>query len=201
MDRARTLLFLPGAAGTAAFWRPVADRLPAGWTKTLLNWPGAGDEPHDPRVRGVEDLVELAAGELDGHTDVVAQSMGGAVAIGMALRYPARIRRLVLVATSGGLDVDRPGVTDWRPEYRTRFPRAAAWVWEERPDYGAAIATVIAPALLIWGDADPFSPVTVGRRLAELLPDSALHVVPGGTHDLACENADEVAGLIAAHLA
>ncbi|HWK19102.1 MAG TPA: alpha/beta fold hydrolase, partial [Solirubrobacteraceae bacterium] len=128
MARARTLLFLPGTAGAAAFWRPAADRLPAAWNQTLLRWPGAGDEPHDARVRGYADLVELAAGELDGHTDVVAQSLGGAVAIGLALRYPASIRRLVLVATSGGLDVNRLGVTDWRSEYRVRFPRAAPWV-------------------------------------------------------------------------
>ncbi len=200
MDPARTLLFLPGTVGAAAFWRPVADRLPVGWRQTLLSWPGAGDEPPDARVRGFADLIEFAAGELAGHTDVVAQSMGGVVAIGLALRHPASIRRLVLVATSGGLDMNRLGVTDWRSEYRARFPRAAPWVWDERPDYGAAIATVTAPALLIWGDADPISPVAVGRRLADLLPDSALHVIPG-THDLACENPDAVAGLIAAHLA
>ena len=201
MVRVPRLLFLPGTAGAGAFWRPVADRLPAGWKKTLLGWPGAGDEAHDRRVRGYGDLVELAARALDDHTDVVAQSMGGAVAIGLALRHPAQIRRLVLVATTGGLEMDRLEVADWRPEYRTRYPRAAPWVWRERPDYGDAITTVTAPALLIWGDADPLSPVSVGRRLAELLPDCALHIVPGGTHDVAREYPDRVAGLIAAHLA
>jgi len=27
--------FVPGAAGLASFWQPVADRLPAGWTRTF----------------------------------------------------------------------------------------------------------------------------------------------------------------------
>lgn len=38
------------------------------------------------------------------------------------------------------------------------------------------------------------------RRLAELLTVSALHLVPGGTHDVTREYPDAVARLIVAHL-
>ena len=126
--------------------------------------------------------------------------MGGVVAIGLALRHPERIRRLVLVATSGGIDVPGLGGADWRQEYRAEYPCAAPWVWQEKPDYGDAITPVIAPALLLWGDADLVSPVSIGQRLAELLPRSALHVLTGGTHSLALEYPDEVARLIIDHL-
>jgi pimeloyl-ACP methyl ester carboxylesterase len=201
MSGTRKLLFLPGASGSGAFWLPVAERLSDQWRKTLLSWPGAGDEPHDPRVRGFDDLVEFAALELKDQSDLIAQSMGGIVAIGLALRYPEKVRRLVLVATSGGIDVTRLGAADWRSEYRTEYPRAAPWVWQEQPDYGGAITKVTVPTLLVWGDADPISPVSVGERLAELLPRSFLHVLPGGTHSLAREHPDEVARLIIEHLA
>jgi pimeloyl-ACP methyl ester carboxylesterase len=201
IDGTRKLLFLPGASGAGAFWLPVAERLPDQWQKTLLSWPGAGEEPHDPRVSGFEDLVELAAVELDEQSDLVAQSMGGVVAIGLVLRHPEQVRRLVLVATSGGLDVARLGAADWRREYRSEYPRAAPWVWQEQPDYGDAISTVSVPTLLLWGDADPVSPVSIGQRLAELLPRSALHVLAGGTHSLAREHPDQVARLIIDHLA
>ena len=40
MTEARNVLFLPGAGGAAAFWKPVADRLPADRRKTRLSWPG-----------------------------------------------------------------------------------------------------------------------------------------------------------------
>jgi pimeloyl-ACP methyl ester carboxylesterase len=200
VDETRKILFLPGASGAGAFWSPVAERLAGPWQKTLLSWPGAGDQPHDPRVAGWEDLIGFAAVELDDQSDLVAQSMGGVVAIGLALRYPEKVRRLVLVATSGGVDVAGLGAAEWRQEYRTEHPHAASWVWQQQLDYGDAISAVSAPTLLVWGDADPISPVSVGQRLAELLPNSALHVLTAGTHDLAREYPDEVAGLIVDHL-
>src|SRR3954469_557471 len=107
--------FLPGAGGDPAFWRPVGDRLPADWDKLYFDWPGAGDQPHDPAVRGFDDLVARVASRLDGPAAVVAQSMGGVVAVRLALAHPEKVSRLVLAATSGGVDVAGLGASDWRP--------------------------------------------------------------------------------------
>lgn len=48
--------------------------------------------------------------------------------------------------------------------------------------------------------ADPISPVAVGERLRDLLPDARLHVLAGGDHDLAHQRAAEIAPLVEAHL-
>jgi pimeloyl-ACP methyl ester carboxylesterase len=56
------------------------------------------------------------------------------------------------------------------------------------------------PTLLLWGDADPISPVQVGQRLAGLLPQSALYVLPGADHALGSTHAHLVAPLIDRHL-
>ena len=194
------VVFLPGAAGAADFWRPVADRLPDSWKKSLRSWPGAGHEPHDPRVRGFDDLISRVASEIENQTDLVAQSMGGIVAIGIALRHPRKVRSLVLTATSGGLDVAALGADDWRDDYRAEYPNAAPWIWEEHIDYGEELSSIRKPTLLIWGDSDPLSPSSVGERLAELMPATSHKVVAGGTHALARDHADEVAALIAEHL-
>jgi pimeloyl-ACP methyl ester carboxylesterase len=70
-----------------------------------------------------------------------------------------------------------------------------------RIDFTSRIPTVSQPALLLWGDADPISPVAVGERLAELLPSASLHIIAGGDHDLAITHAEALARLIEAHLA
>ena len=38
------------------------------------------------------------------------------------------------------------------------------------------------PALLLWGEDDPFQPIEVAERLAEVLPMSTLAVLPGCSH-------------------
>lgn len=195
------LLFLPGAGGSAAFWRPVAEAMPGGGDRRFLAWPGLGVEPADPAVAGLDDLVRLVLAEMDRPCDLVAQSMGGLVAIKTALAAPGRVRRLVLTATSGGVPVRDLGGQDWSADYRRDFPRAAPWITQVREDLSAQIGTIRAPVLLIWGDQDPISPVAVGERLASLLPDATLRVVRGGAHDVARTHPAKVAALIATHLA
>ncbi len=193
-----TILFLPGAGGSAAFWKPVADRL--GRACHLFCWPGLGDEPPAPGIAGIEDLVALVRARMAGPVDLVAQSMGGLVALKLALAEPGRVRRLVLTATSGGVPVADLGGVDWRAEYYAAYPRAARWIGETREDLSAAIGTVAAPTLLLWGDSDPISPVAVGERLRALLPHATLHVLPGADHDLAQTHAAAAAALIEEHL-
>lgn len=194
------MLFLPGAGGSAAFWRPVADRLDPARKRRFFAWPGLGNEPHDPGIRGIDDLVAMVVAGLDEPADLIAQSMGGLVALRVALAVPAKVRHLVLVATSAGHAVGDLGGVDWRADYRRDFPAAARWITEVHEDLSPRLASVAAPCRLIWGDADRISPVPVGRRLQSLLPNADLRIVPGGDHDLAQTHAVEVARLIAEHL-
>lgn len=195
------LIFLPGAVGAAEFWRPAAALLRPGRTMRFLAWPGLGNELARPEVRGLDDLVAMVLAELSEPADLVAQSMGGLVAIKAALAAPDKVRRLVLTATSGGVPVEDLGGADWRDDYRREFPKAASWITEAREDLSRQIPQVRAPSLLIWGDRDPISPLAVGARLQALLPDAELRIVKGGGHDLARTHAAEVAALLDGHLA
>lgn len=199
LDRTPRVLFLPGASGDGRFWQPVTERLPATWDCVRLDWPGLGRVPPDPTVTGLDDLVARVLHAIDGPADLVAQSMGGVVAVRVALARPDLVRRLVLTATSGGVDVARFGAEDWRADYAREFPGVARWILEERSDLTERIPTIQAPTLLLWGDADPISPVAIGRHLAQLLPRAALVVVPGGDHMFARDRAPEVASHILRH--
>ncbi|OYZ90636.1 MAG: alpha/beta hydrolase [Xanthobacter sp. 17-67-6] len=191
-------LFLPGAGGSAGFWRPVAERLAL--EGVFLSWPGLGEEPPEPGIKGIDDLVTRALAEVTAPVNIVAQSMGGYIALKLALARPHLVNRLVLCVTSGGVPVADLGGSDWRTDYFAAYPSAARWIGDPVEDLSPRLGAVRAPALLLWGDADPISPVAVGRRLHALLPDARLHILPGADHDLARTFPDAVAGEIRRHL-
>lgn len=198
--RPERLLFLPGAAGRTDFWQPLVARLRHPAEKIVLGWPGFGPTPPDPRVASLADLVDLVLSRIERPTALIAQSMGGVVALRAALARPELITHLVLCVTSGGLDTAALGAADWRPVLRAAQPQLPDWFADDRSDLSAALAALRIPTLLLFGDADPLSPVAIGERLAALLPDATLHVLTGGDHDLACTLAAAVAPLIDAHL-
>jgi pimeloyl-ACP methyl ester carboxylesterase len=202
MTGARRVLFLPGASGEGRFWHPVAERLPASWEKTFVDWPGLGRVPPRPDVNGLADLARLVLDRTGvGPVDLVAQSMGGVVAMMVVLARPERVRRIVLSATSAGIDITPFSPGDWRPEYVQEFPGAAPWIRTERPDLTARLPSVTAPTLLLWSEADPICPLGVGRRLTELLPLAELLVLPDAGHMFARDRADLVAPHVLRHLA
>ena len=194
------LLFLPGASGNTQFWRPLADLLPDRADKVHVGWPGFGPTPPDPEVHGIDGLVARVVAEIDRPSALIAQSMGGVVAILAALARPELVTHLVLSVTSGGVDMSGFGAQDWRPSFEASNPSLPRWFSDHRDDLAPRLRAVTAPALLLWGDADPFSPVPVGQRLASWLPGAQLHVVPGGQHDLGQACAHVVAPLVRAHL-
>jgi poly(3-hydroxyoctanoate) depolymerase len=168
----------------------------------MLEWPGHGTVSPDPRVTGFAGLVGLVTACMDRPVDLVAQSMGGAVAIRATLDRPDMVRHLVLAATSGGVDLSRFDAEEWRDSYRQAYPKAAAAsLLEYRTDLSDRIRTIEAPALLLWGDSDVISPLAVGEYLESLIPRCKLIVIPGGSHAFAEEQPDLIAPYIATHLA
>lgn len=126
--------------------------------------------------------------------------MGGVIAVRAALQRPGLITHLVLTVTSGGINVADLGAEDWRPAFLQANPSTPRWFIDLDSDLTSELGSIMAPTLLLWGDADPISPVAVGERLARLLPVATLHVLSGGTHDLAQTMASAIAPLIHEHL-
>lgn len=201
MQKPSKLFFLPGALGRTEFWHPVADLLTCPASKVHVAWPGFSGGPRDPGVRGIDDLVSRLLAQIDQPSALIAQSMGGVVAMLAALRKPELITHMVLSVTSGGLGAMTSDAEDWRPSVRAIDATLPDWFTSFHDDITPRLSTLPIPTLLVWGDADPISPVAVGRRLAALLPNAELHVVPGGDHSVACTFADLVAPLIDRHLA
>jgi pimeloyl-ACP methyl ester carboxylesterase len=196
------LVYLPGAGGLASFWGPVAELLRPRSAPLIVEYPGFGDAPPNPSIRSISDLFDLLLGRLPASFDLVAQSMGGALALRLALEHPARVRRLVLVATTGGIDVRRLGAAEWRTgDWLAQRPQMPRWFVDDRSDLGDRLSTLRAPTLVLIGDADPLAPLGVGEYLRDQIPGATLAIVEGGTHGMAEELPERIAALIDRHLA
>jgi pimeloyl-ACP methyl ester carboxylesterase len=201
MKTPQRILFLPGASGNTDFWRPVADLLTIPGDKIHFGWPGFGPTPPDPAIQGIDDLVRLVIAEITGPSALIAQSMGGVIALLAALEKPELVTHLVLTATSGGMNLAALGAKNWRPAFMAANPTYPEWFADYSVDLTDQLGTLDIPVLLLWGDSDPISPPAVGEKLRSLLPHAELHILNGGTHDLGFEFADAVALLIDEHLA
>ncbi len=196
-----SLVFLPGAGGAAAFWAPVAERLADLGPTLLLGYPGFADSPVEPSIDSLDHLFRWLEERLPVEpSHVIAQSMGGVLAARLAIERPELVSRLVLVATSGGVDVARLGGAEWRPDLRASRPTAPSWFIDDRTDLTDRLGEIRARTLLLWSDADPISPLAVAELLRARIAGARLAVVAGGTHAFASERPDEVAALVRAHL-
>ena len=200
MQKPERLLFLPGASGSTSFWQPLAERLTVPAERVIAGYPGFGGAAPDPSITRLDDLIERIVESIDRPTALIAQSMGGVIAMHAALARPQFVTHLVLSVTSGGVDMTALGAHDWRRDFAAANPNLPDWFLTFKSDLSPALPEVKQPTLLIWGDADPLSPVAVGERLLTLLPNARMHVVQGGEHDLASRHAQALAPLVDAHL-
>jgi len=192
--------YLPGASGSSSVWEPIANVLAHRREAFLFAYPGLGDAPDHDAIHSLPDLVRWVASELPERCDLVALSMGSTVALRLALEYPERIRRLVLVAPCGGMDAASFGALDWREAFVSARPFAPRWFVTDRSDFSDQLGQISAPTLLVFGEDDVIAPPAIGEFLRERLPNSKLEVVSDASHDLEEEHPAFLASLIEAHL-
>ncbi|QIO04579.1 alpha/beta fold hydrolase [Acinetobacter shaoyimingii] len=191
------LVFLPGASGDLSFWQPVLQQLVLSLNlkqdqAQIVPYPEFGGHPAHPNVHRFEDLQQLVLDQIEQPSILIAQSMGGIFAVQAALHKPQHVQALVLVATSGGIDLTPYQVKDWREEYQQNFT-VPDWFVKHHSALDDQLDQIQCPVLLIWGDADPISPVDVGQYLQQKIMDAELKLIAGGQHDLAYKHATQVA--------
>lgn len=187
---------VPGAAGLASFWDPIAARLPTTWVTRAIDLPGLGAAPARSDVNSYDDLVDYVARGIVTPSVVVGQSMGGYISLALALRYPERVTHLALAVAAGGVDMARLGAKDWRPRPGSSEATNAPWVYEPVPDLTAQLQRIQVPVALIWATRDPLSPLSVARELEARLPDARLLTFDTDDHWVARQFADATARAI-----
>lgn len=196
-----SLVFLPGASGSQQFWTPLLEALKPKHYQVMA-YPGFDGIPASEKIQNLVDLQAHLTQTIVDDCILIAQSMGGVLAVGMALAQRPRVRALILIATSGGVATDTFGCIDWREKYANEFHQCPPWFIQDQTRYDTdQLQQINLPVLLLWGDQDPLSTVAVGEYLKTHLPLAELHVIHGAAHHLASTHAGEIAPMIQTFLA
>jgi len=158
---------------------------------------GRSDKPDIPYT--IEMMADDAAGLLIAldvrEADVLGVSMGGRIAMDMAIRYPDAVRSLILVSTTARV------TRETRSSFGLRFGKltkrvtgSGAFGGRAQP-YGAfkhqldastnfnctdRLGTIVAPTLIMRGDRDTLAPKDLVEELHSGIKGSRLVVFKGG---------------------
>lgn len=186
------LLFIPGLGVSVADMTPLLTELAARATVIAVDNRGVGlsDKPDEPYSIAVMAADAAVVAEDSGlaPVDVLGYSLGGRIALQLALDRPHLIRRLVLLSTSARLPARRRslmmaigpfipiGPKPRQPVYAFRRQRAASEGYDARD----RLADITAPTLILAGRADTIATPALSEELHTGIPDSRLEWYAGG---------------------
>jgi len=215
------------AAGGASDWREIRERIEprvAVWAPDL---PGHGARLFEPPFGTIEGMVEWLAGEMRerglARSVVAGHSMGGAVALRLALQHPELVGGLALVSTGARLRVARALLQLVREHFSELPQRMVSlgfspsadpqvvrrWVegpWPVTPvaavadfaacdgfDVRSRLHEVRVPTVVMVGEDDVMTPKKLSRELVAGIPGARLRVFPSCGHLLIWERPAELA--------
>lgn len=229
------LVLLHGAGGSRLNWPAELRRLrPPGATVYALDLPGherSAGQWRDTVEGYAEDVVAFLDAVEVGQAIIVGHSMGGAIALTLALDHAERVMALVLIATGARLSVAPAILETTRDDFEAAVDTITRYAWSpEAPSElidlgrrqlrdagpGALLSDLIAcdhfdvmgrlhkigcPTLVIAGTVDRLTPPKYAHYLAEHIDGARLTIVEGAGHIVMLERPAEVAQAIQKFLA
>jgi pimeloyl-ACP methyl ester carboxylesterase len=229
-----TLVFVHGSGDSARVWEPLLALLPERQA-VALDLPGHGAllaQP-GPAVMSVGDYAAFVRAEIErrglDRPIVVGHSLGGGVALQLALESPQIVGRLALIGSGARLRVAPaflaaareagpmgvPLITQTAFDaahtaeaeaYQAQRPPTAPGVLSrdllacDQFDVMQEVARISQPTLLIVGVHDRMTPPKFSEYLAARLPTATLAIIPDAGHYAQIEQPQRVADALRAWL-
>lgn len=210
-------------------WAPfVAALKNQGFDATLLKIPGLTE-----KLDAVWDMNNYVQwlNEKIGNDKVIllGHSNGGRIILAFALKYPKKIKHLILIDSAGIYHNELPIrlkrfvfkiVAKWgRKLTKSETLRKALYKLSRESDYENAspnvkktMVNMIAydispflnkikvPTLIIWGEGDKATPIADGKLMHQLIKDSKMHVIESARHSPQFTHVKEVIKIICEYL-
>jgi pimeloyl-ACP methyl ester carboxylesterase len=189
------VLLLHGGASDSRDWLGTMAALPGRYSFYAPDIIGFGRSERKETGYYLSDFSDFAAALIDRleleRPAVVGHSFGARVGLGVALRHPEKVSKLVLIDAAGLGKVSGFGSAlltgFWRLRWALHrpqpYPRFLSREGDD-PDWAcvAELPGLQTPTLLVWKRGDLYLPVANARRAARLIPRARLVVLPGFGH-------------------
>jgi pimeloyl-ACP methyl ester carboxylesterase len=197
---------------------PTAARLPSTCRVYALDLPGFGKSSKPSRVLDVAGLADAVHGWMQAcglpHATLIGNSCGCQVLVDLAVRYPERVERLVLVGPT--TDPSRRGpweIVPWllnaafeppslplillRDVLACGLPRVLGTFRNMLRDrVEERLPAVMAPTLVVRGGKDPIVSQAWAEDVAHRLPNGRLVVLPRAGHAVNFNAPEDLALLV-----
>ncbi|HYX34833.1 MAG TPA: alpha/beta hydrolase [Oligoflexus sp.] len=211
-------ILLAGAGLSGRYFIPLGKLLSQQAMVYIPDYPGCGwsGKPMDPP--GVGELAETIRSWMDANgidrAHLVGNSMGSQVAVELAYRYPKRVGKLVLTCPSvepmsrtlprqfGRFLINFPlepltmqmiYMLDYTQTGFLRMLRMLQRICRDPVE--TKLPYIQAPVLVVQGSRDLAVSQAWAEKVASLLPNSRLELIPGKAHCVMYSAADQVAQL------
>lgn len=198
------IVLLHGWGSSAELMLPISKAMPY-YTYIVPDFYGHGRSPHPNYPLTVEDfaesIVKLLNEENIERATFVCHSFGGRVGIYLSTRYPNMVDRLILCDSAGlkpkrgikyyikrlnfiirrtfGLNTDKCGSSEYRElngVMKKTFSNVVNYFQDE------SLIKISSPTLVVWGEKDRVTPISMARKLTKNIANSKLVVIKGVGH-------------------
>jgi pimeloyl-ACP methyl ester carboxylesterase len=213
MGSLKKVFILHGWTSSTEKWQPFIKFIKvAGVNPILLNIPGLTQKTN--KIWSLDDYAEWLRKKLDQEKEkpvIVGHSNGGRIAIDFAVKYPEKLKHLVLIDSAGIYHNEFP-IRLKRFVFRaiakmgkkitsSKKLRDLLYKVAREADYKNAnaqmrktmiclistdltpqLSKITAPTLIIWGDLDKSTPLSDGKLMHKLIKNSKLYTIKGARH-------------------
>ncbi len=150
------LVLLHGWALNSHVWDDVVPRLASEFTLECVDLPGHGASAWAPQITDLDTLADAVAPYLGAQCHLLGWSLGGTVALRLAIEHAARIEKLVLVASTAKFVASPDWPSAMQPAVLEHFAARL------REDYPATVREFL--TLQVRGDERAHEALRILRR-------------------------------------